>query len=137
MVPTGKTRTILVVDDEPELRASLRSMLESCDYVVSEAAGTTEALVAIETRRPDLVLTDIFLGDGDGYALINALQINEENIPVIAMSGGAISGGSMSGTDADGLSLASKLGAAAVIDKPFRLKDLLALIERTIAASAS
>ena len=122
------SHNILVVDDEPELRDSLKTMLESCGHSVAAAGSTTEALVAIEASRPDVVLTDIFLGDDDGFALLNALQAHEENIPVIAMSGG---GSGPDGTDA--LSLAERLGAAAVIDKPFRLKDLLAAIERAIA----
>jgi CheY-like chemotaxis protein len=132
MDPIAASHRILVVDDEPELRDSLRTMLESCGHTVTEAGGTTEALIAIEASRPDVVLTDIFLGDDDGYALLNALRAHEENIPVIAMSGGgAVSGG------ADALSLAQQLGAAAVIDKPFRLKDLLAVIELAVTEGRS
>src|SRR5256885_13083327 len=125
MNPTGFTHRILIVDDEPDVRDSLKTMLESYGYAISEAGGTAEALVAIAANRPDVVLTDIFLGDGDGYALLKALRGNGENIPVIAMSGG--------GTGPDGedvLALAEKLGAVAIIDKPFRLKELIGLIER-------
>src|SRR5690348_321784 len=104
------THHILVVDDEPELRDSLKAMLESCGHTVAAAGSTPEALIAIEAGRPDVVLTDIFLGDDDGYALLNALRAHEDNIPVIAMSGG---GSAPDGTDA--LTLAESLGAAAVI----------------------
>jgi CheY-like chemotaxis protein len=131
MESTKVTHRILVVDDEPELRDSLKAMLESCGHTVAAAGGTPEALIAIEADRPDVVLTDIFLGDGDGYALLNALRAHEENIPVIAMSGGG------SGPDGrDALTLAKTLGAAAVISKPFRLKDLLEVIDRAIAEAA-
>jgi CheY-like chemotaxis protein len=129
MDPVAASHCILVVDDEPELRDSLKAMLESCGHVVTAAASTAEALIAIEASRPDIVLTDIYLGDGNGYALMNALRALEASIPVIAMSGG---GSAPDGTDV--LSLAQRFGAAAVIDKPFRLKDLLAAIDRAIAA---
>lgn len=131
MNSTKVTHRILVVDDEPELRDSLKAMLESCGHAVAAAGSTPEALVAIEADRPDVVLTDIFLGDDDGYALLSALRAHEEKIPVIAMSGGG------SGPDgADALTLAESLGAAAVISKPFRLKDLLEVIDRAVAEAA-
>jgi len=130
MDPVTASHNILIVDDEPELRESLKTMLESCGHTVAAAGSTTEALIAIETSRPDVVLTDIFLGDGDGYSLLNALRANEEKIPVIAMSGGGTGPGGV-----DVLNLAEQLGATAVIDKPFRLKDLLAIIDRAVAAA--
>ena len=129
--PTSVARRILIVDDEPDIRDSLQTMLEAYGYAIAQAGGTTEALVAIAGDRPDLVLTDVFLGEDDGYPLLNALRGDEENIPVIAMSGG---GTSPEGQDA--LELAQKLGAVGVIDKPFRIKDLIALIERTLGGSA-
>ncbi|HVT52754.1 MAG TPA: response regulator [Dongiaceae bacterium] len=131
MDPVKASHRILIVDDEPEVRDSLKTMLESYGHAVSEAGSTAEALIAIEAIRPDIVLTDVFLGEGDAFALLEALRANEENIPVIAMSGG---GSAPDGTDA--LSFAEQLGAAAIIDKPFRVKDLLAMIDRTIAEAA-
>jgi DNA-binding NtrC family response regulator len=131
MDPVAVSHRILIVDDEPELRDSLKVMLESHGHAVSEAGNTTDALIAIGASRPDVVLTDIFLGDDDGYALLNALRAHGENIPVIAMSGG---GSGPGGTDA--LNFAESLGAAAVINKPFRLKDLLRVIDRAIAGAA-
>lgn len=129
--PTNVERRILIVDDEPDIRDSLQTMLEVYGYAIVQAAGTTAALVAIAEHRPDLVLTDVFLGDDDGFALLHALRGDQENIPVIAMSGG---GTSPDGEDA--LELAQKLGAVGVIDKPFRIKELIALIERTLGGDA-
>jgi DNA-binding NtrC family response regulator len=131
MDSTAASYRILIVDDEPELRDSLQAMLESCGHAVAVAGSTAEALIAIEADRPDIVLTDIFLGDDDGYALLNALHAHGENIPVVAMSGGGSGPGG-----ADALNLAEQLGAAAIIDKPFRLKHLLEVIERAIADAA-
>lgn len=131
MRPITASHRILIVDDEPEVRDSLKTMLESYGHAVAEAGSTTEALTAIAARRPDIVLTDIFLGDDDGYTLLNALRAREDKIPVVAMSGG----GSGPGGE-DVLSLAQQFGAAAVIGKPFRLKHLLEVIERVIAEAA-
>src|SRR5262249_33877984 len=109
MDPVAASHRILIVDDEPEVRDSLKTMLESCGHAVAAAGSTTEALVSIGASRPDIVLTDIFLGDDDGFALLNALRAHQDNIPVIAMSGG---GSAPDGTDA--LNLAERLGAAAI-----------------------
>jgi two-component system, NtrC family, nitrogen regulation response regulator NtrX len=118
--------TILVVDDEPELRASVRAMLESYDYQVVEAGDSNGAVAALVESRPDLILTDIYMPGADGIELMTALLNWPEPIPVIAMSGGQI------GTP-DPLEMAKKLGAVGIIDKPFRISNLLEMIDRVLA----
>src|SRR5689334_1924653 len=88
--------SVLIVDDEPEVRHSIRSMLEAYGYVAYEAGTTHEALAIIEGNRPSLVLTDIFLGEDDGYVLLNALRFGDSHAPIIAMSGG---GSGVGGSD--------------------------------------
>ena len=77
-------------------------------------------------RLPDLVLTDIYMPDADGFELINALRQRNLNVPVVAMSGGTRAG------SYDNLSIATHLGAAAVIDKPFSNASLIDTIDRVI-----
>jgi DNA-binding NtrC family response regulator len=129
MEQTGGTRRILIVDDEEDLRDSLQAMLESFGYATFGAGSTAEALDLIQAIRPDLILTDIFLGGENGLGLLQVLRDRGERIPVLAMSGGG------SVADADVLTLATELGAVAVVDKPFRYKNLLMLIERAIAGN--
>lgn len=119
--------TILVVDDDPDLLQSLRVLLESYDYQVVMAPNAAAAIAAVTERAPDLVLTDIYMPDADGFELINALRQHNLTVPVIAMSGGGRVGGY------DNLSVATHLGAAAVIDKPFSNASLIETIERVLA----
>jgi two-component system nitrogen regulation response regulator NtrX len=129
MEQPGGGRRILIVDDEQDLRDSLQAMLESFGYATFGAGSAAEALSLIQANRPDVILTDIFLGSENGLSLLHALRDRGERIPVLAMSGGG------SVADADVLTLATELGAVAVVDKPFRYKNLLVLIERAIAGT--
>jgi len=120
--------TVLVVDDDPDLLQSLRVLLETYDYTVVIAGNAAAALEAATAQRPDVVLTDIYMPDADGFELINALRQENRTVPVIAMSGGGRVG------NYDNLSIATHLGAAAVIDKPFSNASLIDTIERVIAS---
>jgi DNA-binding NtrC family response regulator len=120
--------TILVVDDDPDLLQSLRVLLEAYDYQVIMAANAEAAINAVTNRAPDLVLTDIYMPDADGFELINALRQHSHTVPVIAMSGGGRVG------NYDNLAIATHLGAAAVIDKPFSNASLVETIERVLAS---
>jgi CheY-like chemotaxis protein len=119
---------ILVVDDDPDLLQSLRVLLEAYDYRVVAAANAEAAIAAVVEQQPDLVLTDIYMPDADGFELINALRQRNLLVPVIAMSGGSRVG------NYDNLSIATHLGAAAVIDKPFSNASLIETIERVLTA---
>lgn len=119
--------TILVVDDDPDLLQSLRVLLESYEYNVIMAANAAAAIAAVAEQGPDLVLTDIYMPDADGFELINALRQRKLAVPVIAMSGGTRAG------SYDNLSIATHLGAAAVIDKPFSNASLIDTIDRVLA----
>jgi two-component system chemotaxis response regulator CheY len=117
---------ILVVDDDPDLLQSLRVLLEAYDYRVILAGDAEAAVTAVAEQKPDLVLTDIYMPDADGFELINALRQRNLMVPVIAMSGGGRIG------NYDNLSIATHLGAAAVIDKPFSNASLIDTIERVV-----
>jgi CheY-like chemotaxis protein len=117
----------LVVDDDPEVRGSVRVLLEAYGYAVREAEDGRAALNDVEIAPPDLILTDIYMPGSDGFEVINELREIRNDIPVIAMSGGSKSLG------LDQLELAEKLGAVGIIDKPFRDSNLLEMIDRAIA----
>jgi DNA-binding NtrC family response regulator len=119
--------TVLVVDDDPDLLQSLRVLLEAYDFTVIMAPNAAAAIAAVSERQPDVVLTDIYMPDADGFELINALREHNATVPVVAMSGGGRVGGY------DNLSVATHLGAAAVIDKPFSNASLIETIERVLS----
>ncbi|WP_459854269.1 response regulator [Dongia sp. agr-C8] len=119
---------VLIVDDDPALLETLRRMIESVGYDVQCAEDARTAIDSVTSRAPDIIITDIYMPAGDGFELLNWLRNNGIRTPVIAMSG------SSSGTgEYDQLSVAEHLGAAAVIDKPFRQSKLVETIDRVLA----
>lgn len=108
---------ILVVDDEPYYLAMLEDMINiNIDYQVYSAKDGVEADSVLESRKIDAVVTDVYMPEKDGLELL--LQLREQDIPVIIVSGGGRFGD-------DYLEPAKKFGAYAILRKPFLQKDLL------------
>jgi len=120
--------SVLIVDDDPALRETLRRMVESVGYDVACVGDAQAAIAAIAAQAPDIIISDIYMPMGDGFELLNWLRNNMVSIPVIAMSGS-----SSNSLDYDQLSVAEHLGAAAVLDKPFRQSKLVETIDRLLA----
>ena len=89
VTPSAAPRTILVVEDEPEVRAIVRRQLESLGHRVLVAEAATEALLLIQgPGAPDLLLTDVVLKTGiNGIDLAQAAREARPGLPVIFMSG--------------------------------------------------
>jgi DNA-binding response OmpR family regulator len=86
MASKGK---ILLVDDDPDIRDSLRIILEGNGYMVQTASNGREALAALETEVPDLMLLDIMMAtDTEGFDLAFELknQPRFENMPIIILT---------------------------------------------------
>ncbi len=118
---------ILIVDDEADIRMLTAGILEDEGYQTREAADSDEALAAVESRSPSLVLLDIWLQGSrmDGLGILESVKKDYPNLPVIMMSG--------HGTIETAVS-ALKLGAYDFIQKPFKADRMLVLIERAIEA---
>lgn len=115
-------RHILVVDDEPDIRALVSEILEDEGYQVTTAEGGESARKARRNRRPDLILLDIWMEDVDGISLLREWSENGElPCPVIMMSG--------HGTVETAVE-ATRLGAYDFIEKPISLAKLLLTVER-------
>jgi UDP-3-O-acyl N-acetylglucosamine deacetylase len=115
--------TVLVVDDEGEIRASLRGVLSDEGLRVLEAADGRRALHLVRSERPELVLLDVWMPEVDGIELLRSLQ-EEPNRPQIIM----ISGHGNIETAVQ----ATKLGAFDFIEKPFSIDALLAVVNRAL-----
>ncbi len=115
--------TVLVVDDESDIRSSLRGVLNDEGLRVLEAEGGREALEIVRRERPELVLLDVWMPDIDGIELLRQLR-NEPHRPRVVM----ISGHGNVETAVQ----ATKLGAFDFIEKPFSIDALLQVVSRAL-----
>ncbi|BAO43357.1 sigma-54-dependent transcriptional regulator [Thiolapillus brandeum] len=115
---------ILVVDDEPDIRDSVKDILEDEGYGVSVAENGEAARAALRERRPDLILLDIWMPDIDGISLLKEWSEGDGlPCPVIIMSG--------HGTVETAVE-ATRLGAYDFLEKPLSLAKLLLTVERAL-----
>ena len=119
---------ILIVDDEADIRGLVSGILADEGFQVREAATSASALQSVESRRPSLVLLDIWLqgSDLDGLGILKEIKRDHPMVPVLMMSG--------HGTIEVAVS-AIKLGAYDFIEKPFKADRLLLAVERAIEAA--
>jgi two-component system response regulator FixJ len=120
----GREPIVLVVDDDEAVAKTVAALLRSADCSVFIALDVQTALDTLDAIAPDVVLTDIYMPGMDGFELMRALRARRSALPVVVMSGG------QPGMDA--LGMAEKLGAAGVIDKPFRLAQITEVIDRCL-----
>ena len=118
---------ILLVDDNDDARVTVARILEMSGHSVVQAPNARAASALLKEQAPDLVITDIFMPEGDGFEMLNELRDREPKIPVIAMSGGGVQQG------LDVLSIAGRLGAKTVLYKPFARRQLLEAIAAALA----
>lgn len=119
-------RRILVIDDDPAIREMLRDNLESAGYEILEAGdGETGERMFGETPV-DLVITDIIMPGREGVSMLKSLRTKSPEVRIIAISGG----GHISPETY--LGIARKFGADLTFEKPFKIKTLLAAVERMI-----
>src|SRR3989442_12748509 len=112
----GMNETILVVDDEAKIRATLRGVLSDEGFRVLDADGKNRVLDLVATQRPHLVILDIWMPKIDGIELLEQLKAIASSLPVIVVSGhGTI----------ESAFRAIKLGASDFIENPFSLDPLL------------
>ena len=120
--------TILIVDDETQIRTTLRGVLSDEGYRVLDADDALKALNLIATQRPDLVILDIWMPHMDGIELLEKLKTREPELPIIIVSG--------HGTIETAVR-ATKLGASDFIEKPFSLDTLLRSVRRAMHKEAT
>ncbi len=116
---------VLIADDEPEIRAMLRDVLESEGYRISEARNDTEVIEQATRRdgRPDLILLDIRIPNKDGIAILQQLLSAGVDTPVVLMT---------QYTTATLAIKAMQMGAADYITKPFNIDEVPLTIERIL-----
>lgn len=129
-MPFEFSPTVLIVEDEPHIRRFVRTTLEAEGCTVHEAETLKRGLIEAGTRKPDLVILDLGLPDGDGVTLIREVRTWTE-VPVLVLS---------ARTDESDKIVALDAGADDYLTKPFGVGELVArlrvLLRRHAKANA-
>jgi type II secretory ATPase GspE/PulE/Tfp pilus assembly ATPase PilB-like protein/CheY-like chemotaxis protein len=123
---TQRGSTILLVDDEDQLRRVMRDLLERQGFTVVEARDGGEALASIDRYNPDLVILDLNLPGIDGYTVLDQIRSRDvtRNLPVIVLT---------AKTDEDNEVRVLELGADDFLTKPFRARALAARLHSMLS----
>lgn len=119
---------VLIVDDEPDVRALVRSSLSfaQMDLTPLEAADGEEALAMIYSERPDLVVLDLALPRRDGFSLLETVR-QKTDLPIIVLTARGLEEDKIKGL---------RLGADDYLTKPFSPRELVARIESVLRRSS-
>ena len=118
-MPELRELRVLVVDDEPHIRATVSAMLETEGYAVDEAANGADALHAVERRAPDVILLDMRMPVLDGWGFALELRRRGHRMPIVVMTAAR-----------DAARWAGEITAATFVAKPFGFDDLITAVEQ-------
>lgn len=112
-------KRVLVVDDDSDLLAIVRSYLVRRGYEVYTCCSCTEGIAALDNFKPDFVLLDVNVGAEDGREMCRTItqQANWNHIPVVMIS-----------ANHEQLSTVQSYGAKAALQKPFEMERVLSMI---------
>jgi DNA-binding NtrC family response regulator len=115
---------ILIVDDEPNIRLTFRTALETCGYTVSEAASVDEAISAFAAEKYDLAILDLRLGEGSGLDVLARMRSDMVMTPCVMISA---YGNVRNAVEA------MKLGAIDFLEKPIEPNALRGMVADVLA----
>ena len=122
---TTAMHQVLLVEDEPGIRGVVRLMLQSANYRVVEADTAARAEIEARTHRPDLLIVDLGLPDGDGLDVIRRVRAWSP-VPIIVLSARTMEEQKVAALDA---------GADDYVAKPFGSPELLARVRAALRRS--
>jgi DNA-binding response OmpR family regulator len=118
------TAKVLIVDDEPNIVVSLEFLMRKAGFETSVARDGDEALAAVESFRPDLLLLDVMMPRRDGYEVCQRLRSDGRHDLKIVML-------TAKGREAE-VTKGLSLGADAYVTKPFSTADLVDTVTRLL-----
>ncbi|WP_157535316.1 response regulator transcription factor [Nocardia inohanensis] len=118
--------TVLVVEDDPNVRSTLDMLLRFEGYRVELAADGVEALESLAVRRPDLAIVDVVMPRLDGLSLCRQLRRRGDHLPILVLTARQQTGDRVAGLDA---------GADDYLPKPFDTEELLARLRALLRRS--
>ena len=114
---------VLVIEDDEAIRALVHEVLTDGGYEVHEARSGNDGLACVSEVRPDLILLDKLMPDGDGTTFARGYRARKgPHAPIVALSAAADAG-----------DWAARIGAAAYLGKPLDINDLLAVVGAELA----
>jgi len=118
--------TVMIVDDDPRLRAALQFKLEQAGYRICVAGNGRDCLDQIVQQRPDLILLDLMMPDISGLEVLEWLRSDPSlsSIPVLVVTAWG---------HTEMRSKCLSLGAAGFIAKPFSLRDLARKVDEQLS----
>ena len=114
---------VLIAEDERVMRFMITDFLQNFDIEVLQAENGLDAYVLWKNENPDLLLTDINMPKMNGIDLLKKVKEKNPDFPVIVMTGVNVD---------TAKNLAQECHANAILEKPFKMKDLMALIFKLI-----
>jgi len=122
--------TILVVDDEPNIRFVIKEIMQKEGYTILEACDGIQALAVLDENinNVDLVITDLVMPEKNGLDLIMEIKIKQPHLKILAISGG----GGLNGRF-DYMPIAELVGAESILEKPFNMDELKVIVENILA----
>jgi DNA-binding response OmpR family regulator len=124
---TGPKKTILVVDDEPQIVMGLKDALEFEGFRVAVAGKGREGLGVARSENPDAIILDLMLPDMNGYAVCEELRRWNAFVPIIMLTARSLETDKIRGLDA---------GADDYVTKPFSVNELIARIRAIFRRAA-
>ncbi|MBT4132199.1 MAG: response regulator [Candidatus Marinimicrobia bacterium] len=118
----SKPSSLLVVDDDPEIRRLLKEYLQKSEFRVEVAADGVQMFAALDQRPFDLIVLDLMMPGEDGLSLLRRLRV-DSNIPVVMLTA--------MGEETDRI-LGLEMGADDYLPKPFSPRELLARIKSVL-----
>ena len=126
---------VLVIDDDHAVRTAIMTVLKHQGLEVVAVEDGQGGIEATQQQKFDVIIVDIFMPGMDGLESIRAFKRHAPTVPVIAISGFLFRDSSRPAPDF--LAMATKLGAAYSLHKPFRANDLLRLVEACLTDRTS
>jgi two-component system, OmpR family, KDP operon response regulator KdpE len=119
---TQALHQVLIVEDEPDIRGILRTLLKTAGYRVIETETAARAVVEAKSHKPDLLLVDLGLPDADGVKVIQAVR-GWSPVPIVVLSARTMEAQKIEALDA---------GADDYVTKPFSAPELLARVRAAL-----
>ncbi len=127
--------SVLVVDDDPAVRTTIRLVLERAGHRVSVAPDGRAGLVALAAGGIDLLVVDLFMPGMDGLETLREVRKHQADLPVIVISGTSLDAPGQQAPDF--LAMAVKLGAVSTLQKPFKPRDIIGAVEACLGHGAA